>query len=58
MEVGDAQGMHSAMLIECQRPGAVGVGIVRIADDARVVEVDHRLGDGEEQQADADAGRE
>ena len=58
VEVRDPQGVHRAGLVHRQRAHLVRMGVRRVRLGLGVVEVPHRLGDGEEQQADAKAGGE
>ena len=58
MEVRDAHRVHRPLLVHLGDEGAVRERVVRIAPGLGVVEVEHRLGDAEEQQPDADTGGE
>ena len=58
VEVGDTHGENRACVVHLVDAGQVGERIVRVAPGHGVVEIEHRFGNAEEQQTDADAGRE
>ena len=58
VEVGDPHGENGTGLVHLVDAGLVGEGIVGVAPGRRVVEVEQRLSDAEEQQPDTDTGRE
>ena len=58
VEVGDTHGENRAGLVHVVDTGLIGKRIVRVAPGHGVVEIEQRFGDAEEQQPDADAGRE
>ena len=58
MEIGDPHGVDRALHAHCRSTIEIGVRVVRVAEGAGIIEVEDRLGDTEEQDANADTGRE
>ena len=56
--VGDPYRIHGAPVVQLRGPGLIRKGIIRIFPGRRVIEIEQRLRDGEEQQANARTRRE
>ena len=58
MEDRHPQRVDGALMPDGGGPGHVGVGVVGVAEGVGIIEIEDRLGDTEEQDADTDAGGE